>query len=359
MSTAIDPNPAPPSSHYLADWYGQPASLIRSAHALEEQWGAIREAGLWLRQCNMVLIAGIGSSYHASLALEAFLAAHGHIAKAIDAAELLYLHPLPPDTGVIIASRSGESIEIVKLTERCRSLNIPIAAITNTPDSTLAHNARSVVDLRTDFDHLISLRMYTGLVQGLLALGTAMHDPDASMPIAMLVEAWEAVAARLDTWHRTIHTSNFFGSGLVYYALGRGGSLASAYEARLLMEECGKTGTAALTTGGFRHGPQEAIDTRFRGLLWLPHHPQLRTNDLDLATSIVQHGARCLVVGQDLASLGQEIVGLEIPTIAPDYQPIIDIVPLQIGAYEQAMLTGKDPDTFTICPYVIQTEGGL
>jgi len=347
------------TSHYLDDWYGQPQSLIRSAQALEDQWSTVAAAGAWLRQCRTILIAGIGSSYHASLALEAYLAAHGIIAKAIDAAELLYLHPLPPDTGVIIASRSGESVEVVKLCERCRELNVPIAAITNTPDSTLAVNARSTIELRTDFDHLISLRMYSGLVQALLVLGSAICDSDATPPTALLIQAWQAVEARLDDWHRAVHASDFYGPGGVYYALGRGGSLASAYEARLLMEECGKTGAAALTTGGFRHGPQEAIDGRFRGMVWLSQHEQLRAYDLDLALSIVQNGGRCLVVGQDLAALDADLLPLEIPAIASDFQPIIDIVPLQIGAYEQAMRGGKDPDTFTICPYVIRTEGAL
>jgi glucosamine--fructose-6-phosphate aminotransferase (isomerizing) len=354
----LDPR-ASGSSRYLADWYGQPASLIRSAMALNDQWPQILAAAEWLRQCSPLLITGIGSSYHAGLALEAFLARHGWIAKVVDASELVYHHPIPPSSGVIVASRSGQSIEIVKLMEKCRALQVPVAAVTNVPESPLTAYARSVIHLRTDFDHLVSLRMYTALVQGLLALGTAICDPHATFPAGLLVQVWQSVAERLDEWHTLIRESGFFRHGAVYYALARGGSWASANEARLLLEECGKTGATALTTGAFRHGPQEVIDPRFRALLWIPADSPLREYDLALAESIQDTGARCLIIGTDLRQVSSSDLQVELPPIAPDWQPILDVIPAQIGAYEHALSWGKNPDAFTYCPYVVSTEGGL
>jgi len=347
------------SSRYLDDWYGQPASLIRSAMALDDQWPQIVAAAEWLRQCSPLIITGIGSSYHAGLALDAFLARRGRIAKVVDASELVYHHPIPPGSGVIVASRSGQSVEIVKLMEKCRAHQVPVAAVTNMPESPLTAYARNVIHLRTDFDHLISLRMYTALVQGLLALGAAVCDPHAASPAELLIQVWQSAAERLDAWHALIRESEFFRHGAVYYTLARGGSWASANEARLLLEECGKAGATALTTGAFRHGPQEVIDHRFRALLWIPADSPLHEHDLALAESIQGTGARCMVISTGLRQTPFSGLTVELPPIAPDWQPIIDVIPAQIGAYEHALSWDKNPDAFTYCPYVVSTEGGL
>ena len=52
---------------------------------------------------------------------------------------------------------------------------------------------------------------------------------------------------------------DWFAPGRVVHFLGRGGSLGSCYEARLLWEEGAKSEATALGTGSFRHGPQEIV----------------------------------------------------------------------------------------------------
>jgi glutamine---fructose-6-phosphate transaminase (isomerizing) len=347
-----------PNSRYLEDWYGQPASLIRSAHALDRQWPAMREAGRRLRRSTPLLLTGMGSSFNAVLTLEAFLAGCGLVAKAVDTSELIYNHPLPAGAAVVAASRSGESVELVKLSEVCRAQDVPLVAVTNGADSALARQADTVVDLQTDFDHLISLRMYTAVVQGLLALGQAICRPQAGFPLEMLVDAWQAVAERMDGWRSAVDESGFFGPGHVYYCLGRAGSWASANETRIKLEEGGKTGAGALLTGAFRHGPQEIIGPHFRGILWIPENEPLRTYDLALAESIQAGGGRCLLVGRNLQTAAGGLV-VELPPIPAPFRPVIDAVPVQIGGYLHARATGRNPDEFVFCSYIVTTEGGL
>jgi glucosamine--fructose-6-phosphate aminotransferase (isomerizing) len=346
-------------SRYLADWYGQPQSLIVSAQALDRQWPLLLAAAEQLRSCAPLLLTGMGSSFNAMLALEAFLAGQGIFAKAVDSAELLYYQPLPPQAGVVVASRSGESVEIVKLAEKCRRQGIFLTAVTNSPQSSLGHAANSVIDLGTDFDHLVSLRMYTAIVQGVLALGLALADAKARFPLEMLAAAWQEVAGGADQWRSQLAASGFFGPGHVYYCLGREGSWASANEARVKLEEGGKTAATALLTSAFRHGPQEVIQPQFHAALWLPIHRELRAYDLTLAQNIQAAGAQCLLIGQHLQGDNFPAPAIELPPIPTPFQPVIDVVPMQIGAYLHAMATGTDPDEFRYCSYVVTTEGGL
>lgn len=349
----------PPAYHYLRDLYGQPASLIDSYAGLVEQWPVLLEAGAWLRERPYVFIVGIGSSYNAALALERYLADHGRLVKVIDASELAYAPQLFPAAGYIIASRSGASVEIVRIVQRCQEAGIPIVAVTNAPESPLAQAAHFSIEMRSVFDHQISLRMYTVMVQTLLVLGHTICEAETPFPGETLVQSVTATRDRIRTWQLQIEKNDFFGPGHVYYMLGRGVNLSGAHAARLLMEEAAKTSATVMPTGAFRHGPQESLSRQSHIVIWLPNDVPLRGHDLELAASIEDRGGQCMVIGQGLQARDVAALTIDLPTMPPYLQPIVDIVPVQLGAYVHALCTGKDPDVLIHCPYVVTTEGGL
>jgi D-arabinose 5-phosphate isomerase GutQ len=81
---------------------------------------------------------------------------------------------IPQEAAVVLLSRSGRSIEIVRLTEKCRASVASIVAITNSPDSVLAISSDVALMSNTDLDHGVSITTYTALALtgGLLALRT-------------------------------------------------------------------------------------------------------------------------------------------------------------------------------------------
>jgi hypothetical protein len=38
---------------------------------------------------------------------------------------------------------------------------------------------------------------------------------------------------------------------------------------------------------------------------------------------------------------------------------LIEIIPIQIAAERLAILRGEDPDSFRLCSYIVENEGGL
>jgi len=38
---------------------------------------------------------------------------------------------------------------------------------------------------------------------------------------------------------------------------------------------------------------------------------------------------------------------------------VIDIIPIQIAAERLAAVRGEDPDSFRLCSYIVEDEGGL
>ena len=276
----------------LRDIVQQPAELQKSlAYTLGPGREALGRAAAVVREAETIYITGIGSSWHAGMAMLSLLQSAGRPAILIDASELLHFARIAPNAAIIILSRSGKSVEIVNLLPLARRAGAQLIGITNTPASPLGQEADVTLLTEAAFDHSVSVTMYSApaLVGGLLA-SAVVDDLGASLEQAVST-ALAALPAAMDEWSRQIAASGWLAPEAPTYFLGRGGSVASCHEARLLWEEAAKVPAAALTTGGFRHGPQEMLRPEFRIGLWIDGE-RLRREDLALAADLRKYGAR-------------------------------------------------------------------
>jgi glutamine---fructose-6-phosphate transaminase (isomerizing) len=354
----------PASEHLMQtklfeDIVKQPAQLAASmSFTLGAGMAALQTAAEALRTASSVVITGIGASWHAGMAMQAQMLAAGCPALLIDASELLHFAVVPRGAAVVILSRSGKSTEIVQLIERCRAQAATIVAITNQADSPLALGSDIILHTSTDFDHAVSVTTYSAV-----ALTGALLACEATMRAARSVQDQLAQSlldaqAAIPEWRKTIEKSGWLGDGEGFtYFLARGAGLASCHEARLLWEEAAKKPATALTSGGFRHGPQEIVREGFHAGIWIDAE-RMRSQDLELAHDLRRLGARVMLIGQRLEESGGDCV-LRLPFIPADWQFLIEIIPIQIAAERLAAVRGEDPDTFRLCSYIVEDEGGI
>jgi glutamine---fructose-6-phosphate transaminase (isomerizing) len=343
----------------LADILKQPAQLAASlAHMMGAGKPALNAAAMVLRGARSVVITGIGASWHAGMAMQAELLAAGIPALLIDASELLHCAEVPQGSAVVLLSRSGKSTEIVQLVQKCRARSASVIAITNEADSPLAQGSDIVLNTSTDFDHAVSVTTYSAIVLAgaLLALEAAGRS---AYPVqAELMLSLSSAAAAIPRWCEVIERSGWLGEGdEPTYFIARGASLASCHEARLLWEEAAKKPATALTAGGFRHGPQEIVRKGLRVGIWIDAQ-HMRAQDLNLARDLKKLGASVLLIGQRLEDAAGDCV-LCLPAIPARWQSLIDIIPIQIAVERLASLRGEDPDSFRLCKYIVEDEGGL
>jgi glutamine---fructose-6-phosphate transaminase (isomerizing) len=337
----------------------QPAQLAGSlAHMLGAGKDALDQAAAVLRMPRPIIITGIGASWHAGMAMRAMLLSRGFPALLIDASELLHFGEVPRGATVALLSRSGKSTEIVQLVQRCRAQSATIISITNQPDSPLGRGSDIVLNTSTDFDHAVSVSTYSAvaLAGALLACEATGHSARSVQDdlSRALVEA----AAAIPEWRKTVEDSGWLGDGSGFtYFLARGAGLASCHEARLLWEEAAKKPATALTTSGFRHGPQEIVREGMCAGIWIDAE-RMRKQDFELARDLRGLGARVLLIGQRLDDSTADCV-LRLPAIPAQWQFLIDIIPIQIAAERLAAVRGEDPDSFRLCSYVVEDEGGL
>ncbi len=345
-------------THFLQDILRQPAEL---RVALERLCGpdgsALREAAAVVERADHVYLTGIGSSWHAALNAAPLFHRAGCPVYMQDAAELVHFTKLPRNSAIVALSRSGRSIEIVQLLSKAKQPLASVIALTNSPDGPLAKEAQAAVIVPVVFDYGISVNTYSTIA---LAAG-ALAETTAHRFEGLFVEALRACLTEVEDasgrWRDQIENSSWLSPSATYYFLGRGTSLGTVHEAKLLWEEGVKSPATAMGTGAFRHGSQEMVTPGSRFGIWID--PELmRDQDLATARDLRKMGAAVLAIGHNLPDDAGDLV-LSLPATPLGWQFIVDMIPAQLAAERLARLSGVDCDTFRFCSYIVEDEHGL
>jgi hypothetical protein len=65
-----------------------------------------------------------------------------------------------------------------------------------------------------------------------------------------------------------------------------------------------------------------------------------------------------MLIGQRLSNDAGDLV-LQLPEIPPEWQFLIDIIPVQLVAERLSLLSGVDCDSFRLSSYIVEDEFGL
>jgi glucosamine--fructose-6-phosphate aminotransferase (isomerizing) len=345
-------------TRFLEDILRQPDELRRALHYLAGAGSqALEEAARSLRSASHVYLTGIGSSWHAALCAGPLFSTCAHPVYLQDAAELVHFAAFPRDAVIVAISRTGKSVEIVRLLAKARESGAFVIGITNSETGPLAREAQIPIVVPVTFDHGISVNTYTTLVlaTAILVSTTLRHWDEALLTV--LSRTIKAAAQSMVSWKEQIADSPWLAPGANYYFLGRGSSLGSCQEARLLWEEGAKSPATAMGTGGFRHGPQEMVTEGLRFGIWIDGR-RMRVEDLAVARDLGRLGASVMLIGQHLAENAADLV-LPMPAVSPEWQFLIDAIPAQLAAERLARLSGVDCDSFRLCSYIVEDDGGL
>jgi len=344
------------NSPLLDDILNQSQSLARTVeYQCGEGRAALHEAARQL-QNRSILLSGMGSSHFACHALSAELAAHGLAAAVIDTAELLhYHHGAYRDAAAVLVSRSGESIETLKVLPRLKAQGTFVVGVTDVADSPLAREADRVVMIHGGRDHLVAVQSYTATLIALQLLGAALLDrfEQAHAELSAAVEALRAfvpamaAASAGETWRA------FFEDATVIHLLGRGRSLASSHEGALLFNEVARLPSAAGEAAQFRHGPLEIVEAGFRAIVFASAD-HTRELNVALARDIERWGGQARLIGPG----GLDRAWWTTPRVSPALAPLIEIVPVQCAALRLAEWRGIVPGEFRAATQVTRSEDG-
>jgi len=346
-------------TRFLQDILRQPDELRRVIDHLT--YGAGREllesAASVIRRARHVYVTGIGASWNAALSAGAFFHSGGRPVYMLDAAELLVFSKIVPGSVILALSRSGRSIEIVKLLAKARETGAIVIGITNFEDGPLAREADIPVVIPVKADHGISVNTYSALALTAAAMASAVVSSfDANLAAALSLYIVET-AKKISDWQQQLAHTSWLVPGAPYYFLARGSSLASAYEAGLLWQEGAKSPATAMGTGSFRHGPQEIVTTDTHFAVWIDGE-QMRKQDLAVTHDLRKVGASVMLIGHDLSKGAGDLV-FQLPQAPQNWQFLTDVFPAQLAVERLAQLSSVNCDSFRFASYIVDGDDGL
>jgi glutamine---fructose-6-phosphate transaminase (isomerizing) len=329
-------------------------------HVTEHLYGTERtrllDAAHFIQPNKPILLIGIASAAYLCWPAQAALSRAGRVARVMNAADALYEEwEALREANVVINSRSGETGEIVKLANRLHEAGIPFLAITNEPESSLARKARHILWADTRKDDLVSINVVTGMMLTTLVWAAAVRGDldDVHAAVQALPDAMQQTVTQAAEQAERI--ADTLGNSRPIYLLGRGASLGAAACGRLVLEEVARHPAVAMEAAEFRQGPNEVVDERFGGIVFIPEGKTTQLARL-LATDIHKNGGKLVTVGQSQALQGLPGLAFELPAISHEMIPILEVTPVQVLAYKLAERQGITPGSVRYITKIIREE---
>lgn len=337
----------------LKDIFRQPELLTKNYLDYRDQ---VEKQNIILDSTSPLIVTGMGASFFAGQVFTSLLNKAKVPCVLVETSELLYYGYVPPKAKILVISQSGESVEVKKLVEKLNKNEI--IAITSHPKSTLALYSHFILNLNIASDHSVAIATYTLTILMLLILGEYLIKKQDGF---VDEEALDFTRTTLDDLLRSDdkieQAVHFLGKDeFNLITVGRGPSLASAWETALLFKEVSKIPCEAYSGGQLRHGSVESVSDKTLALVFAPEG---ETQDLSfrLAEELLSYGSKVFIVsGREFSKKGKNLFEFIINHPNEFLAPIIDVVLFQLISYKLAQNRGIKPGDFINTTPVITNE---
>jgi glucosamine--fructose-6-phosphate aminotransferase (isomerizing) len=315
----------------------QPEVLRRFVSRFDDHVAALRSA-LPSRPAGVAFLARGSSDNAAVLGRYAVEVAAG-IPSALLAASVHTVYDATIDyTGwvVVSLSQSGQTPEIVTVTERLRRAGAVTVAVTNSASSALAGVADVTVPLDAGEELAVpATKTVTSSLLAVLAVTAALGTLPCSA--ASLAALPEVVAALLSDVDAVTSVGAALAEADRVVVTGRGLLLPAALETALKLQETTGMLAQGLSTADLRHGPVAATGPEVP-VVALAAPGAAEADTRALADEVAVRGARAVVLG---ARPGDAVSLPDVPEILA---PIPAVVRGQQLALAASLARGVDPD---------------
>ncbi|HEX7381484.1 MAG TPA: glutamine--fructose-6-phosphate transaminase (isomerizing) [Nevskiaceae bacterium] len=309
-----------------------------------------------LERVRHVHLVACGTSYHAGLVASYLIEALAGVpCTAERASEYRYRRPATRGDSLFIAlSQSGETADTLAALRFAKNAGyLATMAICNVPTSSMVREADHALithagpeigvastkafttQLMTIAQLALALARVRGALQGTTQADAAAELARACVLVELVLELKPAIKAVAAELARSEHVL-FVGRGTMY---------PIAMEGALKLKEISYIHADAYAAGELKHGPLALVDEHMPVVALAPAGPllpKLRSN----LEEIRARGGRIYVFADSAAELGEHAgtTVIRMPTTHALSAPLVYTVPLQLLAYEVALLRGSNVD---------------
>jgi len=296
-----------------------------------------------MRKAHGIFFIAAGSSYHACLAASYIMSKVSklHINVVLASEFPHYEHYLTDKTLVIAVSQSGETADVLEAVKSARVKKSKVISLVNVVGSSLTRSSDLFLNINAGPEIcVLSTKTYTSQLALFTLLSYALSDryEEGKRKVTYL---WNEI------YHLTSATTRAKIKELAeklqdkgnIFLIGRGLQYATALEAALKIKEVSYIHAEALAGGELKHGTIALIENDTPCIVFVSEENEKEI--LSNAMEIKSRGG--YIIG--LSPKNNEIFDfwIKVPEVNTE-NPIVQIIPIQILAYQLALLRGLDPD---------------
>lgn len=304
---------------------------------------------------DKIHVVAAGTAYYAGWVGKYLIEKLARIPVEADiASEYRYRDPLADARTLFIAvSQSGETIDTLEALREAKRRGASVLGVINVKGSTITREADDTLYIHAGPEIGVAstkayVAMLTAMTMVAIWLGRArgtLGAEEARQLIGEMRKLPRLAEATLSRQEAIKRVAAKYHQASDFLFLGRNLHAPTAFEGALKLKEISYIHAEAYPAGEMKHGPIALIDEHLPVVVITPEGPWYEKTRSNIQ-EVRARGGRVIAVATD----GDEAVRedaeevLYIPEVHPLLSPILAVIPLQILAYEIAVLLGRDVD---------------
>jgi len=301
---------------------------------------------------SRIQLLACGTSWHAAHVGKFLIEETTRIPVEVDyASEYRYRDPIvDPSVLVVGISQSGETIDTVWAMEAAKERGAHLVALSNVPGSQATRISQGVLYTHAGPEiGVASTKAFTTQLAALHLLALYLRQQQGrELPreaLAALAHVPQAISEALALEPQIDELARQFQNASDFLFLGRGIHFPVALEGALKLKEISYIHAEGYPAGEMKHGPIALIDEELPVVALATGRRTFEKVKSNLQEVKARDGIVIAVTDRDAEELdGVADHVLRVPSVAEALQPIVNVVPLQLLAYQIGVRRGCDVD---------------
>ncbi|HEX2013780.1 MAG TPA: SIS domain-containing protein, partial [Nitrososphaera sp.] len=295
-----------------------------------------------LGSAKNIYITGSGTSHHSSLIFKHMLAKFGKIrAESVMSSESQYaLASIDSESVLVAISQSGETADVLDSVKLAKSQGAKILSIVNVTTSSLARQSDAFLSTNCGPEiGVAATKSFTGQLALIYSITDILCKGCLGTEAAEFALAVENVIANHAS---VVKVAEQMKDSSDIYLLGRSLHYPIALEGALKLKELAYVHAEGIAAGELKHGPLALMEKNTFVIMINPHDETFN-DTISSAHEIKARGATVIGISDRMDDVYD--YWIEIPRLDENaFYPIVEVIPLQILAYQLALAKNADPD---------------
>lgn len=304
-----------------------------------------------LKYIDRIVIVAMGGSYYSGLAGEYLIEELAGIPVEVQlASEFNYRNePFSRSTALLAISQSGETADTIAALKKVENYGVLRLGIVNAVGSTIARMTDAGVYCHVGPEKAVASTKAT-VVQVIVLLLIALNLNDGrSKRFKPLIEELNVLPSKaqaiLDQAENIKAIAEKYANYRDFLFIGRHNAFPAALEGALKLKEISYMHAEGYAAGEMKHGPLAMIDENFPTFAIATDSPLLEKTYSNIQEIRARKGpvvALATEGNKKITDLCDDVI--YIPATAPETQPILQVMVMQLFAYYIATARGHDVD---------------